>query len=205
MKMKKILIAALAVASFGAHAALTTLSAPYWTPTGSTGLETVQFNVNSGASGLVALGAHAYKNGPLLPNDGVSVFNAQSGVYTADGSNYANWSFDFSYAIDASCVGCTAWLRIDTDPSAGVNFQQGNLSATLGAAYKDSWNMEMGFLGLTFDPFAASSTDFQLVIKNASGADVLGTGVTVNVPEPGTLALAGLALAGLGVARRRRN
>ena len=200
--IKKSLTAACALVAFGAQASLTTL--PAW-DTAYPGIAGVEFNVDSGAAGLVAMGAHAYKNGVLLPNDGISVYQAQSGLYAPDGLGRANWSFDFVYSLSTACTGCKAFLQIDTDPSAATSYTDIDLTAVYGASAADSWNMKMGFLApIGFNAFAASSTDFRLVIRDASGADVLGSAITVTVPEPTSLALAGLALAGLLAARRRK-
>ena len=65
------------------------------------------------------MSAHAFKNGVLLPNDGISTFEARSGVYAVHGQGRANWSFDFAYSVStAACSTCRAFLRIDTGPSA---------------------------------------------------------------------------------------
>lgn len=216
MLTKKLVAAAVfALAPFAAQAALTTMSPPDWPPVPSTGLETVQFNrVNIGANGaFVAMGAHGYKNGPTLPNDGVSVFFAQSGIYPGEPTkNYANWSFDFSFNT-AGCTACNVFLEVDTDPTDGVTYNELlNLSAIYGGRGSDSWNMEMIFInplleGYNFDPFSASSTAFRISMVEGSSLNdpLLGAAaITVNVPEPGSVALTGLAFAGLALARRRK-
>jgi hypothetical protein len=66
--------------------------------------------------------------------------------------------------------------------------------------------MEMGFITAgvyDFDPFSASSTAFRLFMVNDQGG-VTDAAITVNVPEPGTLALGALALAGMALMRRRK-
>lgn len=206
------LAATLLVSSLSAQAALTSyapwdaaLSGP------PNGLGGVQFNVQQANGVTVALGAHAYKNGVNLPNDGVSTFYAQPGTYAGPPAetNRANWSFDFAWNLGTGCSGCSVWLGIDTDPTLGVNLQFGNLTALgfPGNLPGESWNLEMGFLTAqyNFDPFSPSSTAFRLEVRDGNNRDVVGSDITVNVniPEPGSLALMGLGLAGLTLLRRR--
>lgn len=199
--MKKFLALTLSFFALGAQAALSPLAS--W-DIALPGLAGVEFNTQTSAAGSVSLGAHAYKNGIYLPNDGLDTFQAQSGIYAPDGLGRANWSFDWAYSISTACRSCAAFLRIDNDPSAVTNFVEADLTALFGAGSMNSWNMTMSFLsGLGFNPYAASSTGFELVIRDASGANVLSTGITVNVPEPGTLALVGLALLGAVSLRRK--
>lgn len=216
MFTKKLIAAALfALAPFAAHAALTTISPTGWPPVPSSGLESVMFNkVDLGNGAFVAMGAHAYKNGAFLPNDGTSTFFARNGVYAPDGKSYANWSFDFSYNT-GDCTSCKVWLEVDKDPSAGKNYVQLFDLTTLpgygNLAGQDSWNMEMGFMTsmvYNFNPYAPSSTMFRLSLvngQNFAGVRSDASEITVNVPEPGSMALAGLALAGLALARRRKS
>lgn len=222
MILRTIALAAIAATSIGAQAALTIYQpwADYW-PQGTVGqgIDNVQFNVQTSGGVTVAMGAHGYMNGETLPNDGVSTYYAKKGVFSPDlyttgpligqPKNYANWSFDF--AVDMSgkpnCTSCTVQLLVDTDPTAGVTpFDLfNNAPAQTGM---DSWNMEMSFMptalgGYNFNPFGDSSTEFTLRVLDA-GRVVASSTITVNVPEPGSLALVGLALAGLAGLRRSK-
>jgi hypothetical protein len=209
--LRSISLAVLAATAIGAQAGLVTNTS--WN-TLYPGLSGVQFDVNSAGGVTIGLGAHAYKNGILLPNDGTSVFTAQPGRYLAE--SRANWSFDFFVdAAGATCSGCTVSLFVDTNPTATSTLVQlFNLSPFTGG---DSWNMEMAFGGAAFtglpgnvlqgtydfNPYASSSTAFSLRLSDSTGV-LTQSDITVNVPEPGGLALAGLALAGLALVSRRK-
>lgn len=213
MILRALALAAMAATSIGSQAALTTYAPwqAYW-PQGvapnqtGVGIDNVQFNVVTANGVTVAMGAHGYKNGETLPNDGVSTYSAMSGTYPGE-PDRANWSFDFAWDMSA-CTACTLTLKIDTDPSAAVNLVALPSNPATPSVGFISWNMEMPFLapllgGYNFNPFAPSSTAFTLEISR--GIDVLASSsVTVNVPEPGSLALAGIALAGLAGLRRRK-
>lgn len=198
----------LALAPLAAQAGLTVLTAADgWPPVGSKGLEGVQFTTASVGDVKLALGAHPYTSGVTMPNDGVRTFYGKPGLTTP---TRANWSFDFVYDV-SGCSGCKVYLGIDTDPTAGVNFFDLDLLAGgAPSTYAESWNLEMGFfnglLGYDFNPFASTSTDFRLYVLGATGARLASTDitVTVSVPEPASLALVGVAIAGLAATARRR-
>jgi len=206
--LRKLAVMALVTSAFSANAGLMTY-APWDVAYSGNGLNGVLFNVQSSGGVTVALGAHAYKNGAFLPNNGTDTFYAQPGLYIPDGLNRANWSFDFAWSV-GNCTTCKVYLGIDKDPTALVDYVVGEI--TLYPVNPESLNMEMAFITTNvydFNPFGPSSTGFELFITNGGALtdpnNILARSeITVNVPEPGTLALLGLALVGIAGMRRRK-
>lgn len=200
MKLRHIALAALAFTSISAQAALTTY-APWDAQYPS--IAGVQFNVQTANGVTAALGAHPFKSGTTMANNGVDTYYGASGVYEP---NRANWSFDYAWNLNG-CTDCTVRLFVDIDPGTTVNLQELALENPTANTWFESWNMEMTFIDGTlynFDPFTASSTAFSLQIFSAANGLLSSSNILVDVPEPGSIALLGIGLAGIGSLVRRR-
>lgn len=195
-------------------------------PNDAVAITTIMHGGNTITLGLTA---HQRFFNPPLGNDGAGTFSALPGANFGDpsfmtmpsGSLGATWNFAFYVDIDIDTMGSyLVELLYDFDP--GANTDETALGTiNLGvfsqdALLEDSQNLNFSFLAATipgfitppmgtFDPFAGGEYSFSLRVSEVD-AEMLGeAAINVNVvSEPGTLAVLGLGLAGLGAIRRRR-
>ena len=200
---------------------------------GGSGIPTDPTAISTGGGITLGLTAHQRFANPPLTNDGLGTFTAQAGANDGTPGNpgtAATWNFAYYVDIGTDSFATTPLqftLRYDLDPGVGTDesalgsLNLGAIAAFAGATnlFQDSQNATFGFLCTPipgfitppascipgFDPNVAGEYSFVLTASR-SGVEVARSAILVNVaavPEPGTLALLGIAMLGAAVTRRR--
>ncbi|HLI12854.1 MAG TPA: PEP-CTERM sorting domain-containing protein [Alphaproteobacteria bacterium] len=196
----------------------TTLTSPpgvYW----GTGNINAHFVTNIQDNIELGLGTIQRFIGPIAPDANTSVYHVQTGATTVPGKTGSDWGFVFSINTNVDGTGsltlsdltaslciqdvghgsntCFNPLLIPDNAHFGSTGAQ-NSEALSFAGFDPGYDINANDTYLfTLDVTYGATAPRQLTVNMT---DIAGTGA---VPEPGTLALFGAGLAGLGWLRRR--
>ena len=171
----------------------------------STGIATFT-RVVAGSGGACDNNGYSCANGLAVLDSSVSPFSGRFSIPTdADNTNWLD-SMDAREMPIGVDTGYNALGFFMTDPNdAGGRFDIGGLGFNFADIFGSSLGSGKQFYISIYDADVSTLASVS-VFSNASGDGYGIDQLTVGkVPEPGTLALLGLGLAGLGISRRRKH
>lgn len=186
---------------------------------GGSGIPNDAVVVSTDLTGVtLGLAAHSRYSPVTLTNDGVNTFFANPGPYDAGHPNWALWNFDY---FASGPAGTSYQLSYDFNPAwSPVASDMGTVN--FGAvSLNDSQNLGFSWLTLEIPP-TFDGPSFGAFNPNVDGrytfilraTDSLGNSDTATmhvvvgnppIPEPATMAMFGLGLAGMAAVRTRKN